>query len=175
MPRRLFAGLGIPYGNSDIMPFSRQFFAGGPYSIRAFHIRSLGPGAYHPKEDLTYYDQMGNIRLEANVEYRFPIFMYLKGAVFADAGNVWNTKDNLPTEGDLSPQQQEIIEKGTFGSNFLNEFAVGTGVGLRIDIQNFVIRFDLAAPLRTPWLPKGQRWDFRIDEPVLNFAIGYPF
>lgn len=172
---RLFAGLGIPYGNSDIMPFSRQFFAGGPYSIRAFHIRSLGPGSYHPDENLTYYDQMGNIRLEANVEYRFPIFMFLKGAVFADAGNVWNTKDNLPTGGDLTDQQKEIIEKGTFGSNFLNEVAVGTGVGLRIDIQSFVIRFDLAAPVRIPWLPAGERWDFRFDEPVLNFAIGYPF
>lgn len=172
---RLFAGLGIPYGNSDIMPFSRQFFAGGPYSIRAFHIRSLGPGAYHPEDDGTYYDQMGNLRLEANVEYRFPIFSLLKGAVFVDAGNVWNTKDNLPKGDDLSQQQQEIIEKGTFGSNFLNEFAVGSGVGLRIDIQSFVIRFDLAAPMRIPWLPEGERWDFRFDEPVLNFAIGYPF
>ena len=172
---RLYAGLGIPYGNSDIMPFSRQFFAGGPYSIRAFRIRSLGPGAYHPGENNAYYDQMGNIRLEANVEYRFPIFAFLKGAVFADAGNVWNTKDNIPADETLTEQQKEIIAKGTFGSNFLNEVAVGTGVGLRIDIQNFVIRFDLAAPVRIPWLPKGSRWDFRYDEPVLNFAIGYPF
>ena len=177
---RFFAGLGIPYGNSDVMPFSRQYFAGGPYSIRAFQIRSLGPGAYNPTGDLTYYDQMGNIRLEANVEYRFPIFQILKGAVFADAGNVWNTeRNNIILDDDLTPEQREkqmeLIEKGTFGSDFLNEIAVGAGVGLRIDIQNFVIRFDLAAPLRIPWLEEGERWDPRPTEPVFNFAIGYPF
>ena len=173
---RLFAGLGVPYGNSDVMPFSRQYFAGGPYSIRAFQIRSLGPGTYKPQGDLSYYDQMGNIRLEANVEYRFPIFQILKGAVFADAGNVWNTeRNNLPPGDELTKQQEELIEKGTFSSNFLNEVAVGAGVGLRVDIQSFVIRFDLAAPLRIPWLEEGERWDPRLTEPVFNFAIGYPF
>ncbi|WP_029033288.1 BamA/TamA family outer membrane protein [Salinimicrobium terrae] len=172
---RFFAGLSVPYGNSDVMPFSRQYFAGGPYSIRAFNIRSLGPGAYEPDENLSYYDQMGNIRLEANVEYRFPIFQILKGAVFADAGNVWNTERNLPPGTNLTDQQREIIEKGTFESDFLNEVAVGAGVGLRIDIQSFVIRFDLAAPLRIPWLEEGERWDPRPTEPVFNFAIGYPF
>ncbi len=161
---RLFAGIGIPYGNSEIMPFSRQFYAGGPYSVRAFRIRSLGPGSYHPEEeDLGFYDQTGNIRLEANLEYRFPIIQFLKGAVFADAGNVWNTKEN------------DLLPGGKFTSDFLNDMGVGVGAGLRVDIQSFVIRFDLAAPVRIPWLPKGERWDFRFDEPVLNFAIGYPF
>ena len=161
---RLFAGIGIPYGNSEIMPFSRQFFSGGPYSVRAFKIRSLGPGSYQPEEEdiNSYYDRTGNIRLEANLEYRFPIYQFLKGAVFTDAGNVWNTKE-IPDA------------RGKFGSNFLNEVAVGVGTGLRIDIQSFVIRFDLAAPLRTPWLPEGERWDLKLDELVLNFAIGYPF
>ena len=173
---RFFAGLGIPYGNSDVMPFSRQYFAGGPYSIRAFQIRSLGPGAYHPEDDLSYYDQAGNLRLEANVEYRFPLYQFLKGAVFVDAGNVWNTKrNNLPPSTELTPEQLEIIERGTFGSNFIDQVAVGTGVGLRLDIQSFVIRFDLAAPLRTPWLDEGERWEFRYKDPVFNFAIGYPF
>lgn len=161
---RLFAGIGIPYGNSEIMPFSRQFYAGGPYSVRAFRIRSLGPGSYRPEdEDLGIYDQTGNIRLEANLEYRFPIIQFLKGAVFADAGNVWNTKEN------------DLLPGGKFTSDFLNEMGVGVGAGLRVDIQNFVIRFDLAAPVRIPWLPEGERWDFRFDEPVFNFAIGYPF
>ncbi|GAB2769815.1 translocation and assembly module lipoprotein TamL [Salinimicrobium soli] len=161
---RLFAGIGIPYGNSEVMPFSRQYFSGGPYSVRAFRIRSLGPGTYHPEGDtFSYYDQMGNIRLEANVEYRFPIFQFLKGAVFADAGNVWNTEENSSLPG------------GKFGSDFLKEFGIGVGTGLRIDIQSFVIRFDLAAPVRIPWLPEGDRWDFRYKDPVLNFAIGYPF
>ena len=131
--------------------------------MRAFKIRSLGPGSYQPEEgDInSYYDRTGNIRLEANLEYRFPIYQFLKGAVFTDAGNVWNTKD-IPDP------------RGKFGSNFLNEVGVGAGVGLRIDIQSFVIRFDLAAPLRKPWEDEGS-WDFKIDEPVLNFAIGYPF
>lgn len=161
---RLFAGIGIPYGNSEIMPFSRQFFSGGPYSIRAFKIRSLGPGSYQPDEgDVnSYYDRSGNVRLEGNVEYRFPIYKFLKGAFFADAGNIWNTKE-IPDY------------RGKFGSNFLDEIAVGVGAGLRFDIQSFVIRFDLAAPLRTPWYPEGERWEFRHDDLVLNFGIGYPF
>src|SRR5690606_18509441 len=78
---RLFGGIGIPYGNSDVMPYSRQFYAGGPYSIRAFPIRSLGPGRYtiEGEEAVPYYDRTGNLRLEANVEFRYPIYQFLKG------------------------------------------------------------------------------------------------
>lgn len=165
---RLFAGYGIPYGNSDVMPFSKQYFAGGPYSVRAFQIRSLGPGSYDPAEneqDAGYRDQNGNIRLEANAEYRFPLVTYLKGAVFMDAGNVWNS------EG----QDVTGLEGGKFTSNFINELGIGTGVGLRVDIQNFVIRFDLGVPLHDPRKDPGNRWEFGITEPVFNFAIGYPF
>ncbi|MFO8147862.1 MAG: BamA/TamA family outer membrane protein [Bacteroidota bacterium] len=160
---RLFAGYGIPYGNSEVMPFSKQYFSGGPYSVRAFRIRSLGPGTYDPDEsgNAGFFDQSGNIRFEANVEYRFPIISFLKGAAFVDAGNVWNTNESLPG--------------GKFSSNFINEFGIGGGVGLRVDIQNFVIRFDLAAPFRTPYLPEGDRWNFDFGKPVFNFAIGYPF
>lgn len=162
---RLFAGIGIPYGNSDVMPFSRQYFSGGPYSVRAFRIRSLGPGSYDPEErdNRAYFDQSGNVRLEGNIEYRFPIISFLKGAVFADAGNVWTTRENPTLPG------------GKLGKDFLNELGVGAGVGLRVDIQNFVIRFDVAAPMRVPYLPEGERWTFAFDEPVLNFAVGYPF
>lgn len=174
---RLYAGLGVPYGNSDIIPFSRQFFAGGPYSVRAFQIRRLGPGSYRPEgENISYYDQMGNIKLEANLEYRFPVYSFLKGAVFADAGNIWNTEKNLPVSDEpLTDEQEELIEKGTFGSEFLDEIAVGVGAGLRVDIQSFVIRLDLAFPTRTPWFPEGERWELRLKDPVLNFAVGYPF
>jgi outer membrane protein insertion porin family len=181
---RLYGGIGIPYGNSQVMPFSRQFYSGGPYSVRAFQIRSLGPGSYSPpraEEGIPYYDRMGNIRLEANVEYRFPIYQFLKGAVFADAGNVWNTESNHVeiNEDELTPEQLEqqllLLENGTFGSDFLDEVAVGVGAGLRIDIQSFVIRFDLGIPVHTPYYEEGQRWDFRITDPVFNFAIGYPF
>ena len=160
---RLFAGYGIPYGNSRVMPFSKQYFSGGPYSVRAFRIRSLGPGTYDPAQsgDAGFFDQSGNIRFEANTEYRFPIISFLKGAAFLDAGNVWNTNESLPG--------------GKFSSNFLKELGIGGGVGLRVDIQSFVIRFDLAAPFRTPYLPEGERWNFDFGKPVFNFAIGYPF
>ena len=180
---RLFAGYGLPYGNSEIMPFSKQYFSGGPYSVRAFRIRSLGPGSYNPEDSESginsYFDQAGNVRLEANIEYRFPIFNVLKGAVFADAGNVWHTRDieemEEVEEGEEPDFNRAYFEKGKFESDFLKEFGAGVGVGLRVDIQNFIIRFDLAAPVRTPWLEEGNRWRFDFDEPVLNFGIGYPF
>lgn len=157
---RLFGGVGLPYGNSKALPFVKQYFSGGPYSIRAFKIRGLGPGTYEPEDpDSSYFDQAGDIRLEANLEYRFPIMQYLKGAVFADAGNVWLTEKN------------EALPGGKFSSDFINQLGVGAGIGLRIDVQGFVIRFDLASPLKTPNTP----WKFEYDSPVFNFAIGYPF
>ncbi|MCH8533974.1 MAG: BamA/TamA family outer membrane protein [Flavobacteriaceae bacterium] len=157
---RLFGGLGLPYGNSEALPFVKQYFAGGPYSVRAFRIRSLGPGSYVPETgSQSFFDQAGDIRLEANLEYRFPIFSYLKGAVFYDAGNVWLLNDN------------EALPGGKFSSNFLDELGMGTGVGLRVDVQGFVIRFDFAAPLKRP----ARSWRFEPGNTLLNFAIGYPF
>jgi outer membrane protein assembly factor BamA len=162
---RLFAGWGVPYGNSDVIPYSKQYFSGGPYSVRAFRTRSLGPGTFHPEnsETFSYYDQTGNLRLEANLEYRFPLISLLQGAVFVDAGNVWNTTDNEALEGD------------TFTSDFMNQLGIGGGFGMRVDIQNFVIRLDLAAPFHDPSLAEGQRWSWDFENPILNFAIGYPF
>ncbi|SFU45932.1 Outer membrane protein assembly factor BamA [Pustulibacterium marinum] len=168
---RLYGGYGLPYGNSDILPFTKQFFSGGPYSVRAFRIRSLGPGSYNPDYDYdnatasdntSYFDQSGDIKLEANIEYRYPIFSYLKGAVFADAGNVWLKNDN------------EALPGGKFSSNFLNEIGVGIGTGLRIDIQSFVIRFDLATPIKKPYYGDND-WNAEFKTFVFNFAIGYPF
>lgn len=165
---RFFAGYGLAYGNSDVIPYVKQYFSGGPNSVRAFRIRSLGPGTYRGEEDLntnnTFFDQTGNIRLEANVEYRFPLFSFFKGAVFTDAGNIWNSKPNPIFNG-----------RDEFSSSFISELGIGSGVGLRIDVQGFVIRFDLAAPFHDPSLPEGERLDFKYDEPILNFAIGYSF
>lgn len=165
---RLFAGYGLPYGNSDVVPFVKQYFSGGPYSVRAFRNRSLGPGVYNEDNDTGnnggFFDRTGNIRLEANIEYRFPIVSFFKGAVFADAGNVWNSEPNPAFNG-----------LDEFSSNFINELGMGVGFGLRVDVQGFVIRFDLAAPFHDPSLPKGERYDFQYDQPVFNFAIGYPF
>jgi outer membrane protein assembly factor BamA len=160
---RLFGGLGYSYGNSDALPFVKQYFSGGPYSVRAFRIRGLGPGNYEPTdaEGLgSFFDRAGDIRLEANAEYRFPLFNYVKGAFFADAGNVWLLREN-----------EDLNGQGEFTRDFMNELGIGAGFGIRIDIQGFVIRFDLAAPMKKP----AKSFDFQYDKPVLNFAIGYPF
>ncbi len=161
---RLFGGYGLPYGNSDVMPYVKQYYSGGPYSVRAFRIRSLGPGTYNDEDnpENNFYDQTGNIRLEANIEYRFPIISFLKGAVFADAGNIWNSKANPEYGG-----------KDKFTSNFINELGMGAGVGLRVDVQGFVLRFDFAAPFHDPSKQNGYK--FNVKETVFNFGIGYPF
>lgn len=165
---RIFAGYGLPYGNSDVIPYVKQYFSGGPYSVRAFRIRSLGPGTYSGNENTNstndFFDRTGNLRLEANIEYRFPIFSFFKGAIFTDAGNVWNTNPNPTFNGE-----------DVFSSSFISELGVGSGVGLRVDLQGFVIRFDLAAPFLDPALPEGERLNFQLDKPILNFAIGYSF
>ena len=159
---RLFGGLGYSYGNSESLPFVKQYFAGGPYSVRAFRIRGLGPGSYQPTDESSYnayFDRAGDIRLEANLEYRFPLFNYVNGAIFTDAGNVWLLRQN------------DALPGGKFSSSFTNELGIGSGVGVRVDIQGFVIRFDLASPLKRP----AKSFEFEYDSPVLNFAIGYPF
>jgi outer membrane protein assembly factor BamA len=171
---RLFAGYGIPLGATASLPYIKQYFAGGPNSVRAFRIRSIGPGTYRPTTvDLqSFFDQAGDIRLEMNMEYRFPIAGFLKGATFIDAGNIWLANDNPDLPG------------ARFSSSALQELALGAGVGLRIDIDFVVLRFDLATPLRKPWLPQNQRWfdysvpagsSWRKEHLILNFAIGYPF
>lgn len=157
---RIFAGAGRPMGTTESLPFVKQFFSGGPYSVRAFRIRSLGPGTFSPEDGSnSFFDQSGDIKLEANLEYRFPITEYLNGAFFGDAGNVWLVNENEATPG------------GKFNSNFINEIGAGVGFGLRVDIQGFVIRLDLASPIKEPTTS----WNFNNLSPVLNFAIGYPF
>lgn len=166
---RIAGGIGVPYGDSESMPYVKQFFTGGPNSIRAFRARSVGPGSAEVQDtdgDIGFQDQNGNIKIELNLEYRFDIYSIFKGALFMDAGNIWLL------------EEQEGLPGGKFeGSDFINEFAVGAGVGLRIDISYFVLRLDLAWPLRKPFLPEGERWvrPFRDEHPVFNIAIGYPF
>ncbi|PIY13075.1 MAG: hypothetical protein COZ18_00615 [Flexibacter sp. CG_4_10_14_3_um_filter_32_15] len=173
---RFIAGVGVPYGNADVLPYTKQFFAGGTNSIRAFQARSIGPGSYISKDSTSglFYDQTGDMRLEANIEYRFPIYSVFKGAVFADAGNVWLVKNDPNRKGGLFNS-----------SNFINDIAVGVGAGLRVDVTFFVLRFDVAFPLSKPRLPENGRWvasqikirdrDWRRQNLVLNIAIGYPF
>ncbi|MGJ8658968.1 BamA/TamA family outer membrane protein [Cellulophaga fucicola] len=181
---RAFAGWGLPYGNSTTLPFVKQYFSGGPYSVRAFSIRSLGPGTFSTDDNSSsYFDQSGNLRLEANLEYRFPIFSYLKGALFADAGNVWLTYDPEISDDETAEGiafNEQLKSEGKFGSDWVRELGAGVGFGLRVDVQSFVIRLDLASPFRVPYLTEGERsripfFDGGDDNLMLNFAIGYPF
>lgn len=171
---RLFGGVGLPYGNSISLPYVKQYFTGGPNSVRAFRIRTLGPGTYRSDSvnNQSYFEQVGDIKVEGNLEYRFPIFSYLKGALFLDAGNVWLMNEN------------EALPGGKFSESWWKELGVGAGLGLRVDIEFFVIRFDFASPLRKPYLEEGERWqnnfdlfdrDWRRENFIFNFAIGYPF
>ncbi|MFA6278321.1 MAG: BamA/TamA family outer membrane protein [Pedobacter sp.] len=179
---RLNFGYGYAYGNSASLPFVRQFFAGGSNDIRAFRARSLGPGTYEVDQTQTFADQGGDIKLMLNSELRFKIAGPLHGALFVDAGNIWLRKEDLGEPG--------IPNSARPGSKFrlrnaLNELAVGTGAGLRIDAAIFVIRLDGAFPIRKPYLPNGERWvihkvDFgsktwRKENFILNIGIGYPF
>ena len=174
---RLIAGVGFPYGNSTTMPYVKQFSIGGPNSIRAFRARSIGPGTYNvANQAFAFFDQTGDIKLEANAEYRFPIFGFFRGALFVDAGNIWLLEETYTDTGELDKPKFEA-------GNLFKELAVGTGFGLRVDVEFFVIRFDFGIPVRVPYLPEGERnvlSDFKFgftgeNSMVLNIAIGYPF
>jgi outer membrane protein assembly factor BamA len=181
---RLFAGVGKPYGNSTLLPYNKQFFSGGPNSIRAFHINSIGPGTYNQQGNAQGFLQLGGeLKFETNLEYRFTIYNFFKGALFLDAGNVWLLKSN-PGTITVPPDTIPPLGGPFKYSNFRNELAVGAGVGIRIDVSFFILRFDLAAPLRKPW-QTGNEWvgdeinfgsaQWRRDNLILNVAIGYPF
>jgi outer membrane protein assembly factor BamA len=173
----MIVGLGIPYGNSESLPFVKSYFSGGVSSVRAFPVNSLGQGTYHLPDSLQnafFFQQGGDIKLEWSLEYRFPIVSVFKGALFADAGNTWL----YPTDHTIPGAQFQF-------ENIPSELAAGYGFGLRADLSFFIIRLDLATPARKPWLPEGQRWVFtdiylgksqwRRDNLMLNIAIGYPF
>ena len=171
---RFIAGVGFAYGNSDEMPFIKQFFNGGTNSLRAFRARSIGPGSFKETSTNVFLpDQSGDLKLEFSTEYRANIYKFLNGAVFVDAGNIWLLNNNVD-----KPNSK-------FSKDFMNEIAVGTGVGLRFDFSFLVLRTDLAFPIRKPYLPDGSRWvmdkisfgnsAWRNENLVFNLAIGYPF
>ncbi len=166
---RFAIGAAHAYGNSSQVPYSEQFYVGGANSIRAFTVRSIGPGSYRvPRDQIDgYFDQTGTFKLEANVEYRFPILGPLHGAVFLDAGNVWLLKEDPQRPG------------GTLrGKTFWNDIATGTGVGLRFDISMLVIRGDLGIGIHAPY-DTGKRGYYNMTSfgrsLAFHLAIGYPF
>ncbi len=172
---RLIVGAGLPYNNSDFLPFSRQYIIGGANSLRGFRPRGIGPGSTQTSalQQLLYPQIGGDYKLEMNTELRFAVAGKLKSAIFLDAGNIW-TRGTL-----LYPSSAQLSK------NFWKELGVDGGIGLRYDINLFVLRVDIAFPFSKPWLPEGQRWvlpqfrpgdpDWRSDNLVFNLAIGYPF
>ncbi|SFA44202.1 Outer membrane protein assembly factor BamA [Pedobacter suwonensis] len=179
---RLNLGYGYAYGNSSSLPFVRQFFAGGSNDIRAFPARTLGPGTYKVPDNAIFADQGGDIKLMLNSELRFKLVSVLYGALFVDAGNIWLRKEDL---GEPGKPETARLGSGFKLKNTLNELAVGTGAGLRVDATIFVVRLDVAFPVRKPYLPEGQRWvfddiafgnkDWRRQNLIFNIGIGYPF
>lgn len=163
---RIATGVVIPYGNSEAVPFVKRFSIGGPNSLRAFQLGRLGPGTTNLNLDTSSVKafRRGDIRIEANIEYRFPIWKYLKGAVFIDAGNVWTLREENETEGGLL----------TF-KDFWRSLGLGTGVGSRLDFGYFVLRLDFGYRLRDPRQPQGERWVADRNIVTWQFGIGYPF
>lgn len=164
----LFVGVGFPYGNSNVMPFEKMYFVGGPNSMRAWHPRSLGPGESKLSEPglrMSY----GEMKLEGNVEYRFSLTKALEGAVFVDAGNVWNLSE-------LAERDEDSRFKW---DSFYKQIAVGSGLGLRYNFGSIILRFDAGLKIIDPYLegntfvPKHK--SYKLKDINLNFGIGYPF
>ena len=162
---RQFIGIGFPYGNSKDMPFERSFYGGGANGLRGWLYRTVGPGGYVP----TGYDieKIGDLQLEFNAEYRFPIYNIFNGAIFIDVGNVWTYHAN------------ESMPNSEFKfKTFYKQLAMDAGFGLRIDVSFLILRMDLAYAMRNPYLSNGTYWRFK--DPLFNntriqLGIGYPF
>jgi outer membrane protein insertion porin family len=187
---RMLAGFGIPYGNSATsLPYDYSFFAGGANDNRGWKARQLGPGSYKyyldPNRTAT---QIGDLRLQTSAEFRFSMGDMIKGALFADAGNIWTYKEDVNRPG------------SQISSDWYKEIAFSAGAGLRVDLDFFIIRLDVGYPLTNPAMPGGEKWFFKKDRPLLDqevanymllnptlsappkpfipnihFGIGYPF
>lgn len=161
-------GVAWPFGNSEYIPYTEQYWVGGANSIRAFNVRSIGPGKYHSDDKRwRFVEEVGTIKLQANLEYRARLFGKLHGAVFLDAGNVWDTK-----------VYEDMVDTKLKPSRFFDDLAVGTGIGLRYDLDFFVVRIDWGIGIHAPY-DTGKNGYFNIptfkDGQCLHFAIGYPF
>jgi outer membrane protein assembly factor BamA len=165
---RLYAGVLWSYGNSSFAPYSELFYVGGANDIRAFAARAIGPGRYYDYQGRgTYLDQAGDLKLEANIEYRFNLVSNLHGALFLDAGNVWLLKqDSGHPAGDFK------------SGSLLKSIALGTGFGFRYDLEFLVLRLDLGIGLHAPY-DTGKSSYYNMpkfwDSLGFHFAVGYPF
>lgn len=181
LANRFFAGVGVPYGNVNVLPFVQQFYAGGNQSLRAWNYRSIGPGGFDTRTLTGLPDQAGDIKLEFNTEFRFTIYKFLKAAVFMDIGNIWLLRE----DPDRPNGEFRFTRSDGQKNSFIDELAMDIGLGVRLDFKFFVVRLDAALPIRDPAFEAGQRWQFdQIDlskgseyrkRMGLIIAIGYPF
>lgn len=180
---RGFLGVGMPYGNSRSIPFEKQYFGGGANSLRAWQVRSIGPGSYDPTSELDsigFLNQTADIKLEFNVEYRFKLFWIMEGALFADIGNIWTYNSDEERPGtQFSFREKRLAETNQLLARpFYKDFAVGTGMGLRFDFKFVIGRLDVGMKLRDPRIDQG--WilgnrPYRRRDFALVLGIGYPF
>lgn len=168
---RLYGGIAIAYGNSTSIPVDRMFYAGGSNGMRGWAPRTLGPGSspFEKSDTYEYHSQLGDMKLEANLELRFPIWDMIHGATFFDLGNIWFIK---------SEKGDENFKNSVFHfDKFYKQLGLNTGVGLRLDIKFAVLRLDWGIQLHNPNEPVGERWihGFEWKNTALNFGVGYPF
>ncbi|MCM1520591.1 MAG: BamA/TamA family outer membrane protein [Lachnoclostridium sp.] len=162
------AGLGVPYGNSTVLPFEKRFYAGGANGVRGWGVRTLGPGSYDSQNSVTsFINQCGDIRLDLSLEYRAKLFWVLEGGVFVDAGNIWTIKNYENQPG------------GVFKfDEFYKQIALAYGVGLRMDFTYFLLRLDLGFKAHNPAMNQ-ERWPLLHPnwhrDATFHFAVGYPF
>ena len=159
---RMFAGIAIPYGNSNSIPFTRSYFAGGTNDNRGWRAYNLGPGSSGSVLDFNE----ANFKLAFNAEYRFTILGAFKSALFVDVGNIWNVMDDVKEKEFRFSSLQD-----------LGDLAVASGFGLRYDFDFFVFRLDVGFKTHNPALPKGERWfrEYNFANAVYNIGINYPF
>ena len=163
------AGIAIPYGNSDVLPFEKRFYSGGANSVRGWGVRTLGPGSFNSNNKLSnFFYQCGDIRFDMNLEYRAKLFWVVELGLFIDAGNIWTIKD-----------YKEDQPGGVFKFNkFYEQIAAAYGLGIRLDFKYFLVRMDMGMKAHNP--ASGQEhWpllhpNFKNDS-EFHFSVGYPF
>jgi len=178
---RAFAGIGLPYGNSRALPFEKKYFSGGSSGVRAWHARNLGPGSF-VEENVDFPDQTADVKLEANLEYRFKVIEMLEGALFVDAGNIWAISKNDERPGALFKL-----------NSFYKQIALGTGMGVRVNLGFFVMRVDVGVKVFDPGIRitqspiigepptvTGSQWipfsrGYKRSDFAYHIGIGYPF
>lgn len=163
---RAMVGIGVPYGNSSAMPYEKGFYGGGPTTLRAWHLRRLGPGLFQAGDN-QMLERIGDIQLVMNLEHRFPLFSILEGALFADMGNVW-----------LMHESEEFPNGRLKLSDLPKSIALGMGLGIRANISIVTVRLDLAMPFYDPGMESSARWRppyWKLNQLTANFGIDYPF